>query len=391
MKEGHVKVTRTGEDGVESEVGVMVAGDFFGEGGFLTGEPTTANCIAVGSVNCAALEREAFIEILGSIEDVLAQNFSERVKHWEPGESMEMGDLVPVRRLGAGNFGRVDIVRHRVSGKTFALKQMLLRKVEAMDLQTYVENERAILGAHPPGGGGGPGEGGADPVNPTAPDAADLNCPFIVRLHGTFRTRRSLYLLMDYILGGELSRVLEETPALPPAATRFYAANLVLALKYMHGKWIVHRDLKPQNIMIEKNGASGPPGCLGKGGAASPRVVCFPPLPRGSRVGAYQPAWGGRPPLRPLPISLGAGADQPCHTRAAQAFSSWSTSGWPSGSSPGAGRSRSAARPTSWRPRCSASGPAPVTGSPPTGGRSASWCSSSPPGTTPSGSPAAAT
>lgn len=151
VKEGHVKVTRTGEDGVESEVGVMVAGDFFGEGGFLTGEPTTANCIAVGSVNCAALEREAFIEILGSIEDVLAQNFSERVKHWEPGESMEMADLVPVRRLGAGNFGRVDIVRHRVSGKTFALKQMLLRKVEAMDLQTYVENERAILGARPLG------------------------------------------------------------------------------------------------------------------------------------------------------------------------------------------------------------------------------------------------
>lgn len=55
-----------------------------------------------------------------------------------------------VARLGAGNFGAVDIVRHRVTGRTYALKKMVKRMIEKRGIQKYVVNERYILCALPP-------------------------------------------------------------------------------------------------------------------------------------------------------------------------------------------------------------------------------------------------
>ena len=78
--------------------------------------------------------------------------------------------------------------------------------------------------------------------------------PFIVRLHYAFQTRTRLHFVLDYCKGGELFFHLGKVGRLGEPLSCFYAAEITLALGYLHGEGIVYRDLKPENILLDGSG-----------------------------------------------------------------------------------------------------------------------------------------
>ena len=78
--------------------------------------------------------------------------------------------------------------------------------------------------------------------------------PFIVQLRFAFQTSDKLYMIMDFISGGELFFHLRKAKRFTEEKTRFYGGEILLALNYLHSNDIIYRDLKPENILIEADG-----------------------------------------------------------------------------------------------------------------------------------------
>lgn len=145
-----------------------------------------------------------------------------------PMSFFRLRDFSLVRPLGTGTFGRVYLACYTACSKYFALKQM--RKIDVLRLQqvVHVRDERALL--------------------------ARLSHPFIVRLYAALQDERNLYMLMEYASGGELFHYLRRAHRFALGTTRFYAAELVLALEYLHSFGIAYRDLKPENLLLDAEG-----------------------------------------------------------------------------------------------------------------------------------------
>ena len=130
--------------------------------------------------------------------------------------------------VGTGTFGRVRIVRHVKTGKYFALK--ILKKNEIIRLKQveHILSEKHIL--------------------------AQIDHPFIVKLFATFKDAKNLYMLMEFVPGGEIFSHLRRAGRFTNETTKFYAASIVLAIQSLHQKDIVYRDLKPENLLLDQNG-----------------------------------------------------------------------------------------------------------------------------------------
>lgn len=153
---------------------------------------------------------------------------------------------------GTGTFGRVYLVRHRPTSKYYAMKT--LRKTEVVRLKQveHINSEKAILSSirHP------------FIVNlyvlPTHIFYFDScfrcsHCIFIYR-YRSFQDEKYLFMIMEYVIGGELFSHLRRAGRFNNEVTRFYAAEIVLALEYLHSLNIVYRDLKPENLLIDSQG-----------------------------------------------------------------------------------------------------------------------------------------
>lgn len=81
-----------------------------------------------------------------------------------------------------------------------------------------------------------------------------IDHPFIVKLHCAFQTNSKLYLIMDFINGGELFYHLKRERRFDEDRVRFYAAECVLAIEHLHNNGIIYRDLKPENVLVGADG-----------------------------------------------------------------------------------------------------------------------------------------
>ena len=78
--------------------------------------------------------------------------------------------------------------------------------------------------------------------------------PFIVNLNYAFQNRDKLFLILDYCQGGDLARVLAKERRFSEDRARIYAAEILLAIQYLHKRDIIFRDLKPDNVVVDADG-----------------------------------------------------------------------------------------------------------------------------------------
>ena len=78
--------------------------------------------------------------------------------------------------------------------------------------------------------------------------------PFVLKLHYAFQTPENLYMILDYCSGGDLAFHLNKRQIFEETEAKFFIAEVLLAIEYMHSLNIIYRDLKPENILIDKDG-----------------------------------------------------------------------------------------------------------------------------------------
>lgn len=140
--------------------------------------------------------------------------------------SVEDFELLKV--VGKGSFGKVFLVRFLRNGKIYAMKVLRKTMVKRRKQVEHTRAERRIMGA--------------------------INYPFVVKLRYAFQTATNLYFVTDYCKGGELFFHLKRVRTFNETLTRFYAAELVLAISHLHSQNVVYRDLKPENILLDETG-----------------------------------------------------------------------------------------------------------------------------------------
>jgi hypothetical protein len=133
-------------------------------------------------------------------------------------------ELELLNTIGTGTFGRVMVARHQTTKKYFALKIMSIFDIIKLKQIEHVKNEKNVL--------------------------ENIDNPFIVKLYWTHHTEQYLYMLLEYVPGGELFTLLRQRNKFETKAAIFYAAEIVSALEYLHSKQVVYRDLKPENILV---------------------------------------------------------------------------------------------------------------------------------------------
>ncbi|KAI8590918.1 YKL166Cp-like protein, partial [Geranomyces variabilis] len=140
----------------------------------------------------------------------------------------ELGDFVLQKSLGQGAFAKVYLVKRNVDGKLFALKSMRKDNVVKMQQVQHVQNERHLM--------------------------ENMRNPFLVGLEATFQDSQHIFMIIDYMPGGDLFGQIQRLNNLDEPLARFYATEVAMALSYLHSENIVYRDLKPENVLIDVNG-----------------------------------------------------------------------------------------------------------------------------------------
>lgn len=143
--------------------------------------------------------------------------------------------FIKLKTIGHGAFGVVSLVRERSTGQLFAMKQLRKTDMLRKGQEGHVRAERDVLKS-------------ASLVS--SPNGAD----WIVRLYYSFQDRDHLYLVLEYMGGGDLLNLLIERDIFEEDFTRFYVAEMVLAIEQCHRLGFIHRDIKPDNFLFDPEG-----------------------------------------------------------------------------------------------------------------------------------------
>ena len=138
------------------------------------------------------------------------------------------GDFDEMKVLGKGSFGKVLLVRYKKNQKLYAMKILKKAVIMKNNEEIHTKTERKIL--------------------------AKINHPFIVSLYFAFQDEKKLYLITEFMQGGELFYHLHRERFFSNERTQFYAAEIVLALDHLHKNNCIYRDLKPENVLLDKDG-----------------------------------------------------------------------------------------------------------------------------------------
>ncbi|KPP75413.1 ribosomal protein S6 kinase alpha-3-like, partial [Scleropages formosus] len=161
----------------------------------------------------------------GSVKEI---NITQLVK--EGSEKADPGQFEIRKVLGQGSFGKVFLVKKIVgpdAGQLYAMKVLKKATLKVRD-RLRTKMERDIL--------------------------VEVNHPFIVKLHYAFQTEGKLYLILEFLRGGDLFTRLSKEVMFTEEDVKFYLAELALALDHLHSLGIIYRDLKPENILLDEEG-----------------------------------------------------------------------------------------------------------------------------------------
>jgi serine/threonine protein kinase len=127
-----------------------------------------------------------------------------------------------------GEYSQVYLVQKQDTGESFAMKVLKKKDLEAKKQRFHTISEKNIL--------------------------MKSRSPFIVELKYTFQDNKHLFIVMEFVQGGHLLAQLRKSGKFTEDKARFYAAEVFLAIDYLHSVGVIYRDLKPENILIDENG-----------------------------------------------------------------------------------------------------------------------------------------
>jgi len=137
-------------------------------------------------------------------------------------------DFSKLEIIGRGAFGEVRLVQKVDTGNVYAMKVLNKKKMMAKNQEAHVRAERDIL--------------------------VEADNPWLVMMYYSFQDSKNLYLIMEFLPGGDLMTLLMKKDTLTNEQTRFYMAECALAIDSIHKMGFIHRDIKPDNILLDAEG-----------------------------------------------------------------------------------------------------------------------------------------
>jgi PAS domain S-box-containing protein len=137
-------------------------------------------------------------------------------------------DYEIIKPVSKGAFGSVFLAKKKITGQYFAIKVLKKADMVAKNQVMNIKSERTIL--------------------------TQLDSPYVVKLFSTFQSKNHIYLVMEYLNGGDCAALLKAMGTLSEEWSRQYVSEMIAGLEFLHHRDIVHRDLKPDNMLIDSNG-----------------------------------------------------------------------------------------------------------------------------------------
>jgi len=166
-------------------------------------------------------ERDAWLKTVHLILDRLNPPKPEK-------RTVSITDFKLLKLIGKGNFGKVMLVKMLPTDETFAMKMLSKKRIIENNEIEHTMAECRIL--------------------------QRLRHPFLINLHYAFQTEENLYLILDFVNGGELFYHLQQQKRFTENRARFYAAEILLGLEYLHNAGVLYRDLKLENLLLTAEG-----------------------------------------------------------------------------------------------------------------------------------------
>lgn len=145
-----------------------------------------------------------------------------------PQKKVSLDDFVQIKVVGRGGFGKVLLVKKKDTGKVYAMKVLKKDVVAARGEVEHTRTEKSVM--------------------------SKLDHPFLAKLYWSFQTGEKLYFIMDFINGGELFFHLSREKKFTEDRTRFYSAEIISGVEYLHKAGVIYRDLKPENLLLNAQG-----------------------------------------------------------------------------------------------------------------------------------------
>jgi len=171
------------------------------------------------------IEEEKFI----SKSFTNTQSSQEEIKNLsEPSDKMSLSSFTILEKIGSGTYGSIFKVELKNTKKVYALKMISKDFLFKTKQVKYAMGEAQLLKV--------------------------INHSFIIKMHFSFQDERFIYFVIDHCYYGDLSTQIIGNKGLEESAARFYIAELILAIEYLHSLEVVHRDLKPSNVLLAIDG-----------------------------------------------------------------------------------------------------------------------------------------
>jgi len=189
------------------------------------------------------MQKNERLQRIKKLEDILRDNsLSEEEKrlkklHYAAKESeflrmkrsrMTATDFIPLKVIGKGAFGEVRLVQKADTGHVYAMKALRKAEMVAKDQVAHVRAERDIL--------------------------VEADHQWVVKMYYSFQDVDMLYLVMEFLPGGDLMTLLMKKDTLTEEAAQFYISETALAIQSIHHLGFIHRDIKPDNILLDARG-----------------------------------------------------------------------------------------------------------------------------------------
>jgi len=199
----------------------LVRGDYFGEHALVCSEPRSATVTCMEESDFWKMDKVTYEE---TIKGPTFDHLKTRIPFQET--KVELADLLTNHIIGGS--GTLRMVTSRRTSVQYAIKSKKKRNIIEAKKQDLLVRERSIL--------------------------AEIDHPFIIKFVRSFKDQYHIYFLMEFVAGCSLLDALDAMGILDWSRTKFYAASIVLALEFLHGRRIAHLDLKSENCLIDSQG-----------------------------------------------------------------------------------------------------------------------------------------